>query len=246
MTALADAWLVDLHAPDHPWDDEACRGDLSAEECHRADGMSPGAAVTYVRSRSTVRRVLAHALGGSPAAVPVEAATGRGPGLPDHPGRYVSWSRSAGVLLVAVHDGGPIGVDVEALRPVLSPAKVLRRFCPDAVALGEMDDPETFLSAWTLLEAAVKATGRGLVRGGRDVRLHRPPGARRCALGGIRGSGADRWSGATRRFAVPGSPVEVVTAVVTRGHADQVRLHTWQFPCGSHPEELGRLEIAPC
>lgn len=231
MTTCAQGWLIDLHAADHPWDDAACRGELSAEESHRADRFRDrSSAVTYIRARATVRRVLAHVLGGTPAAMRITGAPNRKPVLPKHPGWYASWSRSAGVLLVAVRDGAPIGVDVEVIRPVASAAKVLRTVYPDTEALGEIGDPETFLSAWTLLEAAVKATGRGLAKGAKDVRLHRPPGASRCALGGIRGSGAVPWSGRTDQFAAPRSPVRVMTAVVTRGPAHPVRLHVWEHP----------------
>ncbi|MCF2528831.1 4'-phosphopantetheinyl transferase family protein [Yinghuangia soli] len=231
MTDRAEGWLIDLHAEDHPWDDAACRAELSADEARRADRFrDPAAAVTYVRARSTVRRVLAHVFGGTPAQVRLGTEPDRRPYLPDHPDWYVSWSRTAGVLLVAVRDGAPIGVDAEVIRPVKSPAKVLRTFYPDAVALGAIDDPETFLSAWTLLEAAVKATGRGLAQGARDVRLYRPPGSRRCALGGIRGAGPVPWSGRTDRFAAPRSPVRVMTAVVTRGPAAPVRLNAWRLP----------------
>ncbi|WTW99384.1 4'-phosphopantetheinyl transferase superfamily protein [Streptomycetaceae bacterium NBC_01309] len=239
MTRVAESWLIDLHGTDDVWDDAACRGDLSAEESRRAEHLRPASAVTYARSRSAVRRVLAHVLGVSPADLPLAAAPDRHPVLPNHPGRHVSWSRSAGVLLVAVGHGGPVGADVEAIRPVRSPARVLRRFSPDTDALGDLDDAEAFLSAWTLLEAAVKATGRGLAKGARDVRLHRPPDARRCALLGIGGDGAEEWSGRTDRFAAPGSSVQLMTAVVARGPAVPSRPHAWRFP-------LGRLEKAPC
>ncbi|MEU8136426.1 4'-phosphopantetheinyl transferase family protein [Streptodolium elevatio] len=276
MTGGAESWLIDLHGADDVWDDAACRGDLSPEESRRAARLRPASAVTYVRSRSAVRRVLAHVLGGSPADLPVAAAPNGRPVLPNHPGMHVSWSRSAGVLLVAMSRGGPVGADVEAVRPVKSPGRVLRTFYPDTAALGDIDDPEVFLSAWTLLEAAVKATGRGLAKGAGDVRLHRPPGARHCALLGIGAGtgGAREWSARTDRFTPPRSSVPVITAVVVRGAATPDRPHTWRFPgtataatpqprrprplasrrghvgAGSDAEPnrptLGRLEIAQC
>ncbi len=126
--------------------------------------------------------------------------------------------------------GAPIGVDVELIRPVDSPAKVLRTFYPSAFALGDFREPETFFSAWTLLEAAVKATGRGLARGASQVQLYRPPGARRCALAGIRDTGPAPWSGYTERFTLPRSSARVMTAVVTRGTTAPVRLHNRRPP----------------
>ncbi|MGV9245849.1 4'-phosphopantetheinyl transferase family protein [Streptomyces sp. NPDC003710] len=241
--ARVEGWLVDLRAAQHTWDDEARRSELSAEETRRAERFrSPDAAVTYIRARSTVRRVLARTLGEHPATVRLAAAPGGRPALPDHPQWHVSWSTSAGVLLVAVRRGEPVGVDVEVMRTVPSPARVLRTVYPHTPALAELGEPETFFSAWTLLEAAVKATGRGLARGGRDVRLYRPHGARRCALAGIRNAGSAPWCGRTDQYEVP-SPrptvpaTRVMTAVVTRGRtAPAVRLNAWRLPHARHPE----------
>ncbi|MEU3601706.1 4'-phosphopantetheinyl transferase superfamily protein [Streptomyces sp. NPDC006798] len=225
--AAGVARLVDLHDPprDAPGG-PAALAVLSAAERHRAGAFrDPAAALTYIRSRAAVRRLLAEALGGPAARVELVAGPGGRPLLPAHPGWSVSWSRSAGLLLVAVRYGGPVGVDVEVVRPVRRAARVLGTFYPKAPELGELDEPEAFFSAWTLLEAAVKASGRGLARGARDVRLVRRPGARRCALGGIRGTDSPLWSGRTDRFAVaprpgPGRHARArtaMTAVVTSG-----------------------------
>lgn len=232
MRTGAEGWLITLDdGAERPWDDEGCRAVLSAEESRRADRLArPASAVTYVRVRSAVRGVLAQVLGESPADVRISSAPGGRPVLPEHPDWYVSWSTSAGMLLVGVCRGAPIGVDVELIRPVESPAKVLGTFYPSAFALGDFREPETFFSAWTLLEAAVKATGRGLARGARQVQLYRPPGARRCALAGIRDAGTVPWSGRTERFTLPRSPAQVMTAVVTRGTTTPVRLHHRQPP----------------
>lgn len=225
----AEGWLIDLRGADRRWDDASCRADLSAEELRRAAGIRDReAAVTYVRARSTVRRLLARMLGESPAALRIASAPGGRPVLPDHPDSCVSWSRSAGVLLLAVRRGEPIGVDVEAVRPVRSGAAVLRTVYRKELPAGGFGEPETFFSAWTLLEAAVKATGRGLARGAHDVLLYRPPGARRYALGGIRDGGALPWSGRTDQFRAPGSAACFMTAVVARGPCAPVRLNAWQ------------------
>ncbi|MDX2931617.1 4'-phosphopantetheinyl transferase family protein [Streptomyces ipomoeae] len=247
----AEGWLIALHdTAERGWDDEDCRAVLSPEEARRADRFRrPASAVAYVRVRSAVRRVLAHVLGESPAEVRIAVAPGGGPVLPEHPDWYVSWSASKDALLVGVCRGAPIGVDVEVIRPVESPAQVLRTFYPSAFALGEFHEPETFFSAWTLLEAAVKATGRGLARGAREVQLYRPPGARRCALAGVRDGAGVPWSGRTERFTLPRSSDEVMTAVVTRGAAVPVRLHTWRLPdappSGDAPRPVSGTGVAP-
>ncbi|MGW0705563.1 4'-phosphopantetheinyl transferase family protein [Streptomyces sp. NPDC002643] len=223
MRAEAEGWLITLDdgvdptrgsdgvdpaedgdGVNGPWDDEACRAVLSEEECRRADRLSgPASAVAFMRVRAAVRRVLAHLVAEAPADIRIATAPGGKPVLPDHPELYVSWSASRNVLLVGVCRGAPIGVDVELIRPVESPAKVLRTFCPSVHALGEFHEPETFFSAWTLLEAAVKATGRGMARGARQVQLYRPPGALRCELAGVRDADGAVWSGRTERVALP-------------------------------------------
>lgn len=235
VTEATEGWLIALHdTADVTWDDARCRADLSAEEERRAGRFQrAGAAVAYVRARSAVRMVLGHVLGESPAGVRIAAPPGVAPVLPDHPDLRVSWSTTAGVLLVAVSTGARLGVDVEVMRPVGSPAAVLRTFYPNTHTLGELREPETFFSAWTLLEAAVKATGCGLARGARDVRLYRPPGADRCVLAGVGDGAGTAWSGRTDRFTVPGSPAEVMTAVVTAvpaGATGPVVLHAWRTP----------------
>ncbi|KAF1048056.1 4'-phosphopantetheinyl transferase family protein [Xylophilus sp.] len=89
------------------------------------------------------------------------------PWLPDHPRIHFSLSHSRGVALIAVGHRGPLGVDVEYLRPV-----------PDALAVAERcftlhenralrslpprRRGRAFLTCWTRKEACLKAIGLGL------------------------------------------------------------------------------------
>ncbi|MDQ0779975.1 3-carboxy-cis,cis-muconate cycloisomerase [Streptomyces aurantiacus] len=243
MRAEAEGWLIALDdTTGLRWDDARCRADLSPDEVRRSERfLRAAAAVTYVRARSAVRRVLGQALGEAPGDVRIAAAPGGGPVLPDHPDRCVSWATTSGALLVAVGHGTRIGVDVEVIRPVESPAKVLRIFCPSVHTLGEFREPDTFFSAWTLLEAAVKATGHGLARGARQVQLYRPPGALRCALAGVRDGGATTWAGRTDRFTVPDSSAEVMAAVVTGGTS----VATGRRTAGGGTARAGRAVVNP-
>ncbi|MGW7646316.1 4'-phosphopantetheinyl transferase family protein [Streptomyces bobili] len=251
MTDRAKGWLVDLR-PAERWDDEACCGDLPAEETRMADRLCDSAsAATYIRARSVIRRGLAGLLGEPPAEIRLASEVGGRPVLPDHPDWYVSWSRSKSLLLLAARYGEPVGVDLEVIRPISPAAGVLRTVYPRTAELGAVDQSETFFTAWTLLEAAVKATGRGLARGARDVWLYRPSGESRCALGGIRNAGEVPWSGRTEQFAVPGSSTRVMTAVVTRGFTDPIHLHAWQLPdrppspvTAAAPRRLLRKEVS--
>jgi 4'-phosphopantetheinyl transferase len=125
------------------------------------------------------------------------------------------WSRSEGLLLLGAAGGGPIGVDIEWQRPVPAPLDVLAAVYPDLPAVAR---PESFLPAWTLLEAAVKATGRGLSRGAREVDLHFEATGE-VALRGIRGQGPDTWSGRTEVLPARAGARAAVVAVVVRGEA---------------------------
>lgn len=117
----------------------------------------------YLAAHALTRLVLADATG-RPAAGLVFDRTcrcGEQHGKPVLPGGPAfSFSHAGDLVGVAVHDGGPVGLDVEQeralhdlpsmVRHVLSPAEP-----PPAT-------PGAFFRAWTRKEALLKATGEGL------------------------------------------------------------------------------------
>ncbi|WP_223733853.1 4'-phosphopantetheinyl transferase family protein [Streptomyces purpurogeneiscleroticus] len=204
-----DVWVVDL-------DGEGGSDGLAArpteEERRRAAALTDAvAARRFLRSRLVVRDLLGRRLGVPPASLRVAYTPSGKPYLPDHPEQHISWSRS-GRLLLAGADDKPVGVDIERLRPVPAALDVLATVYP---ALPATAEPAAFLPAWTLLEAAVKATGRGLARGAAEVGLALGPGGA-VTLRGISGHGPGGWYGRTEvlpaRDGLPGA----VTAVVSR------------------------------
>ncbi|MEU0069481.1 4'-phosphopantetheinyl transferase superfamily protein [Streptomyces sp. NPDC006332] len=209
-------WLVDLDDLDADEPDRADEGVLTEEERWRgAQFAHPLPARRFLRSRLAVRHLLGERLGVPPAELRIARLPDGKPYLPDHAGLHISWSRSGGLLLLGASGSGSIGVDIEVRRPVPSPLNVLATVYPDLPAAAR---PESFLPAWTLLEAAVKATGRGLSRGARDVDL-RFEATGEVTLRGIRGPGPGpgAWSGRTDVLpARTGTPAAVV-AVVVRG-----------------------------
>lgn len=86
------------------------------------------------------------------------------------PGRlapHFNVSHSADMGVVAVTAAGPVGIDVEELRPVPDALDIGRNFlAPGEAALLKQCTglalSETFLRIWTCKEACVKATGAGL------------------------------------------------------------------------------------
>lgn len=126
----------------------------------------------FIRRRSALRRILGGYLGLSPADVVLRSGARGKPALglsQERSGLHFNVSNSAGVALCAVTRSGPIGVDVEQIRPmadldgvaglVLGPAE---RAVFDAREGAEK--LALFHAAWTRKEAYLKARGEGLMR----------------------------------------------------------------------------------
>ncbi len=79
-------------------------------------------------------------------------------------------SHSQGLALYAFSRRGPLGIDVEHLRPKVASAQIARRFfAPQEVAALDLIEPdrhtEAFFTCWTRKEAYLKARGEGLSLG---------------------------------------------------------------------------------
>lgn len=100
----------------------------------------------------------------------------RAPQLANATGRSVSISRSSRWTLVALGDGRAIGADVEVMR-ALDWRAMLGMVCSDSEAgafqsLAETEPDQTlraFFTLWTIKEAVLKATGRGMRAGAKSV-----------------------------------------------------------------------------
>ncbi|MFD0370492.1 4'-phosphopantetheinyl transferase family protein [Streptomyces sp. NPDC127114] len=201
--AEAFVWTVPLPA-------EASASDLAllddAERARADRYIRDRDRASFVAGRAALRRVLAEHLGVGPTAI----VWGRGPcpgcGSDRHgPPRIVeppaspafSFSRSGPCALVAVSPSGPVGVDVEALRPLdvretagqcLSPTEA-------AYVLGRAPGERlrAFHRAWVRKEAVTKAVGVGIATDLRavDVSPDRPGTVEvRCDAG----TGPSSWT----------------------------------------------------
>ena len=124
-------------------------------------------AAKRARSHAALRLILAAVTGSEPRAL--RFATGyRGkPYLLDPRAPHFSLSHSGDVALIAVTYDGPVGVDVERIRPDLEIAAFARNLvAPDEVgrieALPHERRERAWFQAWTRLEAVAKASGAGL------------------------------------------------------------------------------------
>ncbi|MDH6110356.1 4'-phosphopantetheinyl transferase [Kitasatospora sp. MAP12-15] len=222
-----DAWLADLGADVRSLSPARYADDLTEAERRRAAGyLDDQDARLFLRSRLAVRALLADRLGEAPGAVHLATTASGKPYLPDHPDVRVSWSRSEDLLLLGITEEGPIGVDLERLRVIPSAAHVLASVYPAVPPSAEQSGPDLFFYAWTLLEAAVKATGRGLAEGAGDVTLTFPA-AGGAALLGIAGSGAEPWSASTDLLTGRSPDDRLMASFVSRTTRPGVRLHRW-------------------
>jgi 4'-phosphopantetheinyl transferase len=144
---------------------------LDAGEQVRAQRLAnPTLRARYVRAHGGLRRILALYLGQSPEDI---AFTQRPQGKPaltasPNPVRLeFNLTGSGDLALVAISLDLPVGVDCERVRPCRELLGIARRmFTPEiALALEATPEPDRlagFYTAWTALEAEVKADGRGL------------------------------------------------------------------------------------
>jgi 4'-phosphopantetheinyl transferase len=115
----------------------------------------------YLAAHALTRLVLADAVGGAPAGLAFDRTCRCGrqhgkPTLPGGPG--FSFTHAGDLVGLAVHDG-PVGLDVERLRPLADLAAMAAHACSPAESI---PDAAAFFTLWTRKEALLKATGDGL------------------------------------------------------------------------------------
>jgi 4'-phosphopantetheinyl transferase len=144
-------------------------GLLSADERRRADRLlRQEDRWRFVQARAALRTILARYCGAGPDAIVLREGRNGKPELERRPScRDICFnlSHSGELALLAFAVGTPVGVDVEAVRPIPEEQELAQRFltASERLALGAVRDRESaFLRIWTLKEALLKATGEGL------------------------------------------------------------------------------------
>ncbi|MES2246638.1 MAG: 4'-phosphopantetheinyl transferase superfamily protein [Pseudomonadota bacterium] len=142
---------------------------LSAEECARAESLRfPVDRARFVAAHVALRQALCAYTGLAPDALTLATGAFGKPSLAGHPRTQFSLSHSQGLALIAIGGRGPLGADVELLRPMSDAAALAAaHFTPheqDALAaLPAHDRDRAFLTCWTRKEACLKAIGVGLL-----------------------------------------------------------------------------------
>lgn len=148
------------------WEPGPARPPHPASEIHlwRGEGQREAA-------RAALAEVLSRYLGLEPAKIALERGEHGKPALPgDPPPLEFNLSHSAGLVLIAVTAGRPVGVDVEASGRERNFLALAARILPaDSAAQVRAAAPDrrrsVFYAAWASYEAAVKCGGGGIAGG---------------------------------------------------------------------------------
>jgi 4'-phosphopantetheinyl transferase len=141
---------------------------LSADEqAHLGGYRSRDASVRYVVTRALVRSVLSERLGQPAARITLTRTSAGKPVLDDR--LHFNITHSGDLVLMAVSDARPVGVDVERRRAVSRVSALEARWLTTAErsdyhrlrGLG-LDESDAFLRIWSLKEARLKALGVGI------------------------------------------------------------------------------------
>lgn len=121
----------------------------------------------YLAAHCALRERLARHTGIASASLRLDAAPDGKPFLLDRPGCRFNLSHSGDWALIGISDGGELGVDVEALRPIddafaMAASVFTPREQEALVRAPRLARDATFLRGWTRKEACVKAVGAGL------------------------------------------------------------------------------------
>ncbi len=159
-------WRVDLNPA--PETLAALAEILSVEECQKLQSFQFEAdRRRYLVSHAALRRILGRYLGLPPRHVCFWVNPSGKPALLPPAGLHFNLSHSQHTALVAVTGLGPVGVDVEYIRP-LADLRGLAQSCFSAAEFCHWQELppaqrlRAFFSAWTRKEAFIKGWGSGL------------------------------------------------------------------------------------
>lgn len=144
---------------------EAVLIDEERARAHRFRGA--GLKRRFVTGRATLRAILGAYLSVEPSRVVFTYGLHGKPVAVGARGLEFNLAHSGGIALCALTPGSPLGVDVEALRPMENAERIIARyFTPreqaDFLSHAAGDRQAAFYRGWTRKEAFLKATGEGL------------------------------------------------------------------------------------
>jgi 4'-phosphopantetheinyl transferase len=161
-------WDVNLDRPER--EVEGFRPLLSKDERERASRLrAPGLERRFIVCRATLRLLLARELSRRPDQLECTYSAAGKPDLKDHAahGLYFNLTHSSESAKIAVSRVGPLGIDLEHIRPDFATMPIAERFFSPAEQRALRQSPESdkaaaFFRCWTRKEAFVKAVGTGI------------------------------------------------------------------------------------
>jgi 4'-phosphopantetheinyl transferase len=161
---------------------------LSEEERARAEGFRFELdRQRYVASHVALRQALSEYTGLHHAELHMSRGSFGKPSLTGHARTQFSLSHSQGLALIAIGGRGPLGADIELLRPVpdaaiLAAEHFTRREQEALAALPAHERDHAFLTCWTRKEACLKAVGVGLLLSSQSFEVGLEPDRRSVEL----------------------------------------------------------------
>ena len=155
---------------------------LSADEVERAGRFKfDHLREAYILGRGVTRSILARRMDADPRGICFEYSSYGKPSVVGVQEWHFNVSHSGSLLVCALTDAGPIGVDVERVRPMPDAAAIAERFfsateAQRVLAAPAETIPALFFETWTRKEAFLKATGTGLSRGLHGFTVSTGPG----------------------------------------------------------------------
>lgn len=154
---------------------------LDAEETARAARLPPPARRDFIAAHGLLRLALSQACTGRPPEAWRFTSSAEGKPAPlEADGLEVSLSHARGLALAAVSRCGRVGVDGEAMVPILARPETAALLCgPEEFSAWSRLAPDpradAFFALWTLKESLLKAAGFGLTRDPRSIRCGLDP-----------------------------------------------------------------------
>lgn len=154
-------WAVPLNV------DDSAEDSLADAELERAKAFAlERPRRSFVRTRVALRSLLGRYLCRSPREVPIAFGPNGKPRL-EADDLHFNLAHSADLALIAITNGGPVGIDIEQLRTISNALELAdRNFHPSeraAIRAAQAADrSHMFLRCWTRKEAVIKALGIGI------------------------------------------------------------------------------------
>jgi 4'-phosphopantetheinyl transferase len=149
---------------------ETLAATLSLEETARAERFKFAKhRHRFIAGRGALREILSQYLRVQPRDIPFDYSPNGKPTLAGEFSLHFNLAHTEDLALIALTRIGPVGVDVERVRPIKDVDDLVARFFSPRESelfqkVAPHEKPAAFFNLWTRKEALLKATGEGITR----------------------------------------------------------------------------------